>query len=50
MQARPPAKPARHSLEAKPMADGQGEAGLGHERAGIVTWESAPPEHVQKSI
>jgi len=26
LQARPPAKPARHSPEAKPMADGQGEA------------------------
>jgi len=29
LQARPPAKPARHSLEAKPMADGQGEAAWG---------------------
>ncbi len=28
-QARPPAKPARHSLEAKPIADGQGEAARG---------------------
>ena len=27
LQARPPAKPARHSPEAQPMADGQGEAG-----------------------
>lgn len=26
LQARPPAKPARHSPEAQPMADGQGEA------------------------
>jgi len=26
LQARPPAKPARHSHEAQPMADGQGEA------------------------
>jgi hypothetical protein len=26
MQARPPAKTARHSPEAQPMADGQGEA------------------------
>jgi hypothetical protein len=29
MRARPPAKPARHSPEAKPMADGQGEAAWG---------------------
>jgi len=29
MQARPPAKPARHSPEAQPMADGQGEAACG---------------------
>jgi len=29
MQARPPAKPARHSPEAQPMADGQGEAAWG---------------------
>jgi hypothetical protein len=29
MRARPPAKPARHSPEAKPMADGQGEAARG---------------------
>jgi len=29
LQARPPAKPARHSPEAKPMADGQGEAAWG---------------------
>jgi len=26
LQARPPAKPAQHSPEAQPMADGQGEA------------------------
>jgi hypothetical protein len=26
LQARPPAEPARHSPEAQPMADGQGEA------------------------
>jgi hypothetical protein len=48
MRARPPAKPARHSPEAKPMADGQGEAGLGHKRAGIVTKGSKPREYVQK--
>jgi len=29
LQARPPAKPARHSPEAQPMADGQGEAAWG---------------------
>jgi len=29
LQVRPPAKPARHSPEAKPMADGQGEAAWG---------------------
>jgi hypothetical protein len=29
MGARPPVKPARHSPEAKPMADGQGEAAWG---------------------
>ena len=29
MRARPPAKPARHSPEAKPMADGKGEAARG---------------------
>jgi len=29
LQARPPAKPARHSPEAQPMADGQGEAARG---------------------
>jgi hypothetical protein len=29
MQARPPAKPTRHSPEAKPMAYGQGEAAWG---------------------
>jgi hypothetical protein len=29
IQARPPAKPARHSPEAQPMADGQGEAAWG---------------------
>jgi len=28
-QARPPAKPARHSPETQPMADGQGEAARG---------------------
>jgi len=29
LQARPPAKPTRQSPEAKPMADGQGEAAWG---------------------
>ncbi len=29
MQARPPAKPFRHSPEAQPMADGQGETARG---------------------
>jgi hypothetical protein len=29
LQARPPAKPARLSPEAQPMADGQGEAAWG---------------------
>jgi len=29
MRAHPPAKPARHSPEAKPMADGKGEAAWG---------------------
>ena len=29
MRAPPPVKPARHSPEAKPMADGQGEAARG---------------------
>jgi len=29
LQTRPPAKRARHSPEAKPMADGQGEAAWG---------------------
>jgi len=41
IQARPPAKPARHSPEAKPMADGQGEAAWGIEAAAVVIYRKA---------
>ncbi len=36
IQARPPAKPARHSPEAQPMADGQGDAAWGAEGEALV--------------
>ena len=38
IQARPPAKPARHSPEAQPMADGQGEAAWGAEGEAVVIY------------
>ncbi len=38
LQARPPAKPARHSPEAQPMADGQGEAAWGAEGEAVVIY------------
>jgi len=38
IQARPPAKPARNSPEAKPMADGQGEAAWGAKGAAVVIY------------
>jgi hypothetical protein len=38
IQARPPSKPARHSPEAQPMADGQGEAAWGAEGEAVVIY------------
>jgi len=38
LQARPPAKPARHSPEAQPMADGQGETAWGVEGEAVVIY------------
>ncbi len=38
IQARPPAKPARHSPEVQPMADGQGEAAWGAEGEVVVIY------------
>jgi hypothetical protein len=38
IQARPLAKPARHSPEAKPMADGQDEATWGAEGEAVVIY------------
>jgi hypothetical protein len=38
IQARPPAKPARHSPEAQPMADGQGEAAWGAKGEVVVIY------------
>jgi len=40
LQACPPAKPARHSPEAKPMADGQGEAARGTSGQVSMYWRS----------
>ena len=42
LQARPPAKPARYSPKAKPMADGQGEAAWGTSgQAQLECWDNA---------
>jgi len=38
LQARPPSKPVRHSPEAQPMADGQGEAAWGAEDEALVNY------------
>jgi hypothetical protein len=39
-QARPPAKPTRHSPEAQPMADGEGEAARGTSGQVSMYWRS----------
>jgi len=49
LQARQPAKPARHSPEAQPMADGQGEAAWGAECAAVVNYCKRPATQKMRS-
>jgi len=48
LQACPPAKPSRHSPEAQPLADGQGEAAWGTIGQGAIgmmeQWNTDPSE------